>query len=745
MNQVLELKGRFEQKKSTGTPGAPKLPKAASVSEEHLEKLRLDLVDLIKFWMDENIVEGALISVYYNKIVAKSNRMNSYFSSSKIPANDTIVGAKFSSGTKKKHIITHYVSIDAIKKSVELFEKTRAVVRNEFNGIVFKEQLEDDQILAQIDFSSYGLSKSKFQRAVVDAFYIEKFDIENGEVNTSKTSIVTIYDTQNDTKQLLDKIGIKIFEARVINDTTILLDETNLALLLQKAPYLIAMATENISELAPSDFHEQVENPLNLIPSPEDEPVIGVIDTLFDERVYFNEWVEFHNMIDPNIQTEPEDYNHGTAVSSLIVDGSSINSNLDDGCGRFRVRHFGVATSKAFNSFTIIRQIKEIVMSHPDIRVWNLSLGSNDEVNENFISAEGAVLDQIQFENDVIFVIAGTNKKSSDVSTDKRIGAPADSINAMVVNAVDYEKSPASYSRQGIVLSFFTKPDVSYYGGTRGNYMSVCEPLGKALVGGTSYAAPWIARKLSYLIDIIGLSKEIAKAMIVDASIGWGKTLSPSELALKGHGVVPIRIEDIVSTPEDEIKFIVSGISEKYDTFNYNFPVPIHKDKHPYIAKATLCYFPKCSRNQGVDYTNTELDIYFGRIGDDGKLKSLNGNKQSIGEESHYLHEESARKIFRKWDNVKHIKEEVKTRNNPKKVYSNPMWGMSIKTKERLNARDGEGIRFGVVVTLKEISGVNRIEDFIQQCSLKGWLVNHIDVEQRINIYETANETIEFD
>lgn len=44
---------------------------------------------------------------------------------------------------------------------------------------------------------------------------------------------------------------------------------------------------------------------------------------------------------------------------------------------------------------------------------------------------------------------------------------------------------------------------------------------------------------------------------------------------------------------------------------------------------------------------------------------------------------------------------------------------MSIKTKERLNPRDGEGIRFGVVVTLKEINGVNRIEDFVQQCSLK--------------------------
>ncbi len=123
----------------------------------------------------------------------------------------------------------------------------------------------------------------------------------------------------------------------------------------------------------------------------------------------------------------------------------------------------------------------------------------------------------------------------------------------------------------------------------------------------------------------------------------------------------------------------------------------------------------------------------------------LNGNKQSLGEDGHYLHEESARKLFRKWDNIKHIKEEVKSRNKPKKVYSNSMWGMSIKTKERLNARDGDGIRFGVVVTLKEINGVNRIDDFIQQCSLKGWLVNRINVEERIDIYETANETIELE
>ena len=38
------------------------------------------------------------------------------------------------------------------------------------------------------------------------------------------------------------------------------------------------------------------------------------------------------------------------------------------------------------------------------------------------------------------------------------IGAPADSINSLVVNAVNKNNEPASYSRIGKVLSFFNKP-----------------------------------------------------------------------------------------------------------------------------------------------------------------------------------------------------------------------------------------------------------------------------------------------
>lgn len=152
-----------------------------------------------------------------------------------------------------------------------------------------------------------------------------------------------------------------------------------------------------------------------MIPSPGIEPTIGVIDTLFDTRVYFSEWVEYHDMVDNNIPKGQNDYRHGTAVSSIIVDGPKLNPWLDDGCGRFRVRHFGVAAGAQFSSFTIIKLIKRIIEGNKDIKVWNISLGSNQEINDNFISAEAAVLDQLQYENDVIFVVAGTNKSRADI------------------------------------------------------------------------------------------------------------------------------------------------------------------------------------------------------------------------------------------------------------------------------------------------------------------------------------------
>ena len=744
MNNVLELKGkRFVQASKDGIRGGISMNSKMNVSSEHLLRLRSKLEQVKAFWEKESKpFDGILVSVHYNKIVAKSNRIGGLFKGRE--SNKAIVGAKFNKD-KSKHIITYFLDSKDLSASIKLLSQTAEILSQKFSGNIDKNVMENKNSFTRSMFRNLPLSMSMFKQVIADASYIESFEIEMPTMEV-KRSIVTLYDVRKNVKMLFEDLGIEILNTRILDNQTIYLDENQVSVLFEKAPYLVSMATADLSQLSPDDFMDKYQKEMVTIPSPSIEPTIGVIDTLFDENVYFHEWVEYHDMVAKDIPRNSDDYRHGTAVSSIIVDGTRLNPWLEDGCGRFKVRHFGVALGREFSSFSIIKQIKSIVLNNADIRVWNISLGSNQEINDNFISAEASALDRIQFENNIIFVIAGTNKPSENIV---KIGSPADSVNSMVVNAVTRNGLSTRYARKGLVLSFFAKPDVSYYGGSGEEYIRVCEPLGEAYVAGTSYAAPWIARKLSYLMDVLGLNREVAKALIIDAARGWEEKPSPEEVALYGHGIVPIHIDDIVRTKEDEIKFVVSDISEKWNTYNYHFPVPLKDDKYPYIAKATMCYFPLCDRSQGVDYTNTELNLHFGRIGENNKVVDIKGDTQNqdegLGDEKNYLLEGEARKQFRKWDNVKYVAECITKKRSPKKSYKNKNWGMEIKTNNRLNPEDGEGVRFGVVVTLKEINGVNRIDEFIRDCTLNGWLVKVIDVQSRIDIHKKVNEEIEFE
>lgn len=746
MNNILSLRGNsFTQKSRNGRRGPITIPKGSIVSIEDLQELN-DTLKSVKAYWDNNgtiIKKGILVSAYYNCIVAKSNRINGYLNGGNGRApNETVVGAKFNN-EKTKHIITHFIPKYVLEKTISISGQIINLFREIFpEGEISSKEFSDSSRFDNVNFDEYDFSKTTFKQYLRDSCYLEKFDVELAARKDLGNSIVTFYDTNSDILPLLKKINVNILENDVMNQTTVFLDEKNLELVLNRIPYLVSMIVEDFSKLSPTNSENVTNDIERKIPHPTIEPVIGVIDTLFKNDVYFSEWVEYYDLISSDINKEEQDYDHGTAVSSLIVDAPNLNSRLDDGCGRFQVRHFGVSLQSGFNSFTVIKQIEEIISQNLDVKVWNLSLGSNDEIRNNFISAEAALLDEIQFKYDVIFIVAGTNDLSNK---HKKIGAPADSLNSIIVNSVDFNDNPASYSRQGIVLSFFIKPDISYYGGGNGDFINVYGPSGLRKVAGTSFAAPLIARKVAYLIYIMGLSREEAKAVLIDSAIPWNDKKSFKELSLIGNGIVPIKISDILMTPDDEIKFIVSDVSKSYDTYNYDFPVPISNENYPYVAKATMCYFPKCSRNQGVDYTNTEMQITFGPLNEKG-IKSINKDKQHMDDEPGYIKEASARNMFRKWDNVKHICESFTPRKRPKPILNmtNPQWGMSIKTIERFK-RDGQGVPFGVVITLKELNGINRIEDFIKNAMLRGWIVNELEIDLQVDLYNNLNEEIDFE
>lgn len=747
MNNILQLKSQFYQRKNPNKPGPANLPVGKTVKGEHIVELTKQLKDILNYWEENTEIEGALVSVHYNTIVAKSNRIKIFLAEKSHSPIDSIRGAKFvwepdnNGVVKQKHVFTHYVSLDALRSTIENLQLVAEIVKSEYSDEISCDHLQE---IGKRNYHYEKPARTAFAKYIVDAYHVERFDVDKVTDEIKDESIVTIYKTVPDTKALLRKLGIDIVSAKMIDDTTLRLSPDEIQILLNSAPYLIAMSITDFSKISKYDIVEDFDDDeVKRIPDPVNEPVVGVIDTQFDKSVYFSNWVEYTNLLSSDIELSKDDYFHGTAVSSIIVDGPSFNPDLDDGCGRFRVRHFGVATARGFSSFTILKLIREIVATNRDIKVWNLSLGSILEIKPNFISPEAAELDKIQSEYEVIFVVAGTNdiKRTGK----KKIGAPADSLNSIVVNATDFNKNSASYTRTGPVLSFFNKPDISYYGGDRGKGILVCGPMGGETVTGTSFAAPWITRKMAYLMHIMGFSRELAKAILIDSAAGWDRKDDVSHKM--GYGVVPVKIRDILHTPDDEIKFMMTGIIEEYETYMYNIPVPQTDKGFPFFAKATLVYFPKCDRNQGVDYTSTEMDIHFGRVQENGKkvvIKPINNNKQSE-EGLNILYEEDARKMYRKWDNVKHIAEELKKNARPRKVYSSGLWGLSIKTKERMKDKAGKGLNFGVIVTLKSIDGENRIDDFIKLCMVRGLLVTPVDVQNQIDIYQQAEEEIIFD
>ncbi len=749
MNPLLQVKLRFSKESNTQRPNGRNLRSAAETSVEAIDSLSEDLRAVLRYYRSTpKILKDILVDVHYNDIIAKSNRIQEVLKPSRKSTNDCIVGARFSNAPEgeENHIITYYVSQDTIEKTLVELDCARRFLVQRLNGKATATNFKESD--KTIVYDGFGLSKKKMRGIIIDCSVIESFSVPQiSSIPSSDTFLVTFYKTELQLANILEKLGVD--DARFFysfyGDDTISLTRDLLDILEEKIPYLISMISSDFSKVTLDEIDGVQEKEEIEIPKPQNEPIIGVIDTLFDESVYFNSWVENIDYLEDFEQLLYKDAKreHGTEVTSILVDGPRMNPWLDDGCGRFRVRHFGVCEDK-ISTARLVRKIREIVDRNPDIHVWNISLGTEDEVSKNFISYDAAVLDDLQAKKNILFVISGTNDDREERSGILRIGSPADSLNSIVVNSVRRDGRPVSYSRKGNVLSFFNKPDISYYGGDYDDRIIAYSPKGAEPVYGTSFAAPWISRKLCYLIDIVGLPREVAKALLIDSAAGWDyKQSNFKNKDIMGYGIVPISISDILQTESDEIRFVVYGSSESYRTANYAIPVPKDDDgKFPFIARASLCYFPECTRSQGVDYTNRELSLKFGRINAKGSIDDINDNVQD--DEGAHVDERQSRREFRKWENTKFISK-LLGKNRAIKSYDDRAWGITITSKERLSTRTGTRLNFGAVITLREINGINRIQEFVRACTFRGWIVNEVNVQNQIEVYNVSQEEIRFD
>ena len=287
MNEILQLKGTFEPGKN-GPMGPTNLPKNKFVTVEHLMNLKNDLMNVQKFWQNEKLQINPLVSVYYNTVVAKSNRIKGILESSSKKNNDTIVGAKFTDENNPKHIITHCLESYKLEAAIENLANVISAVQNYFGNVISHDTINDinSKKYKKLfeDETKIKVSRTRFVNTIVDAFYVEKFGVDQDVSDMNDKAIVTIYETGTKTSDIMKQLDINFLDVRSIDETTLLLSPDQYKMLLSKAPYLISMAVTDISKFEKESFEDGEKSSIS-IPHPGNEPTIGVIDTMFDETV----------------------------------------------------------------------------------------------------------------------------------------------------------------------------------------------------------------------------------------------------------------------------------------------------------------------------------------------------------------------------------------------------------------------------------------------------------------------------
>lgn len=110
------------------------------MSSLHLIELSEQLKRILQYWETNTDISGALVSVHYKHIVAKSNRLKILLSENSKSPMESIRGVKFiwepdENGKEiQKHVFTHYVSLKSIEKAIEVLSETISIMEKYFNG-----------------------------------------------------------------------------------------------------------------------------------------------------------------------------------------------------------------------------------------------------------------------------------------------------------------------------------------------------------------------------------------------------------------------------------------------------------------------------------------------------------------------------------------------------------------------------------------------------------------------------------
>lgn len=483
-------------------------------------------------------------------------------------------------------------------------------------------------------------------------------------------------------------------------------------------------------------------------------PWIGIIDGgVANDKEFFSTVKQVHETEAPSSEEYIE---HGTSVASIILYGDLDESGGQELKPAFRLQSVRALPSDLdveFNLITLDKLIWEIIPLYSNIKVWNLSIGPQGPVLDEVVSSLTRILDQIAYENDIIFVIAAGNT-GSDSGISKRIQIPGDSVNNITVSAYFKNKdkfATTEYSsigpgREGAKL----KPDLVDHGGllpidpiytiSSYNYL-----LNK--VHGTSFAAPHVARKLGLILSQYPELNVWQARALLEHSLAL-RIDSDRDIFTDGKGEFDRGEEQLFFSNEDEVRVLYSGKISAKGYVLLPIPLPDKTDSKTATITWTLVTKTKVNPSNTDKYTEYGIEDdfypnaekYHFRKNKETRIINLSNEdapeqiemlikegyrkaSYPVKEDPKYINESERRRTLLKWDTTKtqRVKKMVRSLDKP---------FIRLHGLSRSDARDR--IEYALVVTVRYHNDSNIYTN----------IMNKYPILQPINVHQTASQRV---
>ncbi|WP_454843219.1 S8 family peptidase [Rahnella aceris] len=512
-----------------------------------------------------------------------------------------------------------------------------------------------------------------------------------------------------------------------------------------------------------------------ILPSPTPGvhyPLVGIIDGGIDpNNKDISPWVWGRMNF---LQGKKADYSHGNMVASLIIDAKRMNNNYIG----FPDTHAEIVDIVAFPEDAelslpqLSNIISESVISFPEVKVWNLSLGGHEPCHDDHFSELGHLLSHLHDEHGCLFVVASGNYEKKPQRTwppqellgEDRVSSPGDSVRALTVGSLAHmdcdgsivkKRQPSSFSRRGPGPSCIPKPEITHFGGNCRDDFSFTE-IGIVAIGnkgiltesvGTSLSTPLVSSIAASTWHELQLhsktppSSERVKALIIhSAMLENNGVTDPKEINYVGFGVPHESTKDLLSCKPNEITFLFEvDTREGIEFGRYPFVIPesLRNSEGKFSGEIlmTLVYSPPLDPNYPSEYCRSNVDVSFGTYDydkDDKDKKRKHMSKVPQIKDKSELYEKYLIENGFKWSPIK-----VYRKKYPKGTLGDT-WRLKLDVQRRAEQDPLEHPQRAVLlITMRSIDGSNEVySKAIEMMDELEWESDDIvtDIEERIQI-----------